>query len=113
MVLAIAHRPIRLSSHQVQILVSQPAYDRTVHGLGYDLILLPGIRLILQIGFAHSLDAFKAYLQIRGLDASRDKCPAYIAELLLIQERTAGRRYDVVFVFIIGDGAFSSGGLLN
>src|SRR5262249_50312018 len=108
-----ARRPISLSVHQVQIFGSQRGYDRTAHGLGYGLVLLPRIRPILLIGFAHSFDAFKAYLQIRGLDASRDKSRAYIAQLLLIQERTAGRRHDVVFGFIIDDGAFSSRGLFT
>src|SRR5262245_1638757 len=107
MVFAIARRPISLSVHQLQIFGSQRGYDPTAHGLGYGLVLLLRIRLILLIGFAHSFDAFKTHLQIRGADASSDKSPAYLAQLLLIHERTAGR-HNVVLGFIVDDGAFSS-----
>src|SRR6266478_1908141 len=112
MVLAIAHRIIGLSVYQVQISGSQRCYDPTVHGLGYDLILLAGIRLILLISFAHCLDALKARLHIRSADASRNESTAYLAQLFLIHERAAGC-HNIIFGSVLDGGTFSSRGLFT
>src|SRR5262249_55268625 len=112
MVLAVAPRPISLSVHQVQIFGSQRCYDPAAHGLGYGLILLPGIGPLLLIGFAHSSQPLKARLHIRGVDTSRDEPTTHLSQFFLIHEPAAAR-HNIIFGSVLDGGTFGSRSLFT